>query len=92
MGVFIQYMMSVYPPIQKQTKGIEQVQFVQNLHRPELPEMPLYQISFKLIYRIITFPCNPYRSSIVHHRHQLVQNETDIFGIQLLLHVLIKNG
>lgn len=51
-----------------------------------------YQISFKLIYRIITFPCNPYYSSIIHHRHQLVQNETDIFSIQFLFHVLIKNS
>ena len=76
--------MSVNPPIQKQRKRIEQIQFVQNLHRPELSAMLPYQISFKLIYRIITFPCNPYCSSIIHHRHQLVQNETDIFGIHEL--------
>lgn len=55
--------MSVNPPIQKQRKRIEQIQFVQNLHRPELSAMLPYQISFKLIYRIITFPCNPYYSS-----------------------------
>ena len=84
--------MSVNPPIQKQRKRIEQIQFVQNLHRPELSAMLPYQISFKLIYRIITFPCNPYYSSIIHHRHQLVQNETDIFSIQFLFHVLIKNS
>ena len=84
--------MSVNPPIQKQRKRIEQIQFVQNLHRPELSAMLPYQISFKLIYRIITFPCNTYYSSILHHRHQLVQNETDIFSIQFLFHVLIKNS